>query len=203
MINRLGAHGAGAGAYLGFAFLIVAALISLIAAGQVVATRNEEAEGRLDNLLVRAVTRWSWLGGRLGVPAAFLVACGLIAGVFAWLGAASQDAGLGIRSLMEAGLNLVPAALFVLGLGALTQGVWPRATATVAYGVVAWSFLVELVGAVVNANHWLLDTSLFHQMAPAPAVSPDWTSAGVMAGLGLLLALVGGLGFGQRDLVAA
>ena len=203
VISRLGARGAGAGTYLGFAFLVVAALLALVAAGQVAVTRGEEGEGRLDNLLVRAVGRGSWFGGRLVVTAAFLAACGLIAGTFAWLGAATQSAGLGIASLVEAGLNLVPAALFVLGLGAFTHGVWPRAAAPVAYGFVAWSFLVELVGAVVNANHWLLDTSLFHQMAAAPAVAPDATSASVMAGLGLLLAVLGGLGLARRDLVAA
>ena len=203
VISRLGARGAGAGAYLGFAFLVVAALLALVAAGQVAVTRGEEGEGRLDNLLVRAVGRGSWFGGRVVVTAAFLAACGLIAGTFAWLGAATQSAGLGIASLVEAGLNLVPAALFVLGLGAFTHGVWPRAAAPVAYGFVAWSFLVELVGAVVNANHWLLDTSLFHQMAAAPAVAPDATSASVMAGLGLLLAVLGGLGLARRDLVAA
>jgi ABC-2 type transport system permease protein len=62
-----------------------------MAAGQVTATRAEEAEGRLDNLLVRPVSRWSWLAGRVALATAALVAAGLLAGLFAWAGAASQD----------------------------------------------------------------------------------------------------------------
>jgi len=36
----------------------------------------------------------------------------------------------------------------------------PRLAGTVAYALVAWSFLVEIVGARVGASHWLLDTSV-------------------------------------------
>ena len=43
-------------------------LVALIAAGQVTAARAEEAEGRLDNLLVRPVSRSSWLTGRQCSP---------------------------------------------------------------------------------------------------------------------------------------
>jgi putative exporter of polyketide antibiotics len=63
-----------------------------------------------------------------------------------------------------------------------------------------WSVLVELVGGVVGLNHWVLDTSVFHQMAAAPAVSPDWETSGVLVAIGVLTALAGGLGFWRRDL---
>ena len=78
---------------------------------------------------------------------------------------------------------------------------WPRATSVVTYGVLAWSFLVELVGGLVSSNHWVLDTSVFHQMAAAPAVSPDWTSGAVLVAAGVVAALVGGI-FNRRDLVS-
>ena len=75
----------------------------------------------------------------------------------------------------------------------------PRATAAVAYGVLVWSLLVDLVGGVGNANHWLLDTSVFHHMSSAPAVSPDWTAGAVMVGIGAACAGVGALAFRLRD----
>ncbi len=83
----------------------------------------------------------------------------------------SQDAGVGLATLLNAGLNVVPAALVVLGVGTLTFGVWPRAVSGVTYGLIAWSFLAELIGGDINASHWILDTSLFHQMSGAPAIS--------------------------------
>ena len=68
-IGRLGGHGSLAAAYLGLTFLVVALVIALASASQITATRAEEADGYLDNLLVRPVSRASWLAGRLGCPA--------------------------------------------------------------------------------------------------------------------------------------
>jgi len=69
-----------------------------------------------------------------------------------------------------------------------------------AYGLVAWSLLVELIGGSLGLNHFVLDTSIFHQMTAAPAVAPDWTSALAMVLLGLVAALAGGAAFARRDL---
>jgi ABC-2 type transport system permease protein len=103
--------------------------------------------------------------------------------------------------LLGAGVNVVAPAVVVLGVGALFVGLRPRWASAAAYAVVAWSFLVVLIGGVVNANHWLLDTSVFHQMAAAPAVNPDWASVVVMVAVGVTLAVVGIAGFARRDLV--
>ena len=198
--SRLGA--VGAEAYLGVAFLLMAIFVAFVGAGQLSATRAEEAEGRLDNLLVRPLARSRWYAGRLLVAGAALVAGGLIAGIFAWLGAASQHSGVGFTSVLEAGLNVVPPALCILGIGALVFGLAPRATTIATYGLLVWSFLVELVGGVVGLNHFVLDTSVFHQMAAAPAVAPDWVTGGVLVGLGVMAALAGGIAFGFRDLLS-
>ncbi|MHB8294688.1 MAG: hypothetical protein ACYDH5_08715 [Acidimicrobiales bacterium] len=200
VVSRLGVRGAGAADYLGFVFLMVAVMVALLAAGQVSAARGEEADGRVDHLVVRPVSRSAWLAGRVGLATAAVLAAGLIAGLFAWLGAASQGSGAGFGSLLEAGINLAPPALFILGVGVCAMGLWPRAATAVTYGVLAWSFLVEVVGASVNASHWLLDTSVLHQMAPSPAVAPDWASAGALVALGAVAAVVGGVAFARRDL---
>jgi ABC-2 type transport system permease protein len=200
---RLGARGGDAAAYLGFTFLIVVVLVALMAAGQVTAMRAEEAEGRLDNLLVRVQSRSSWLAGRVALITAALMAGGLVAGLCGWAGAASQQSGVSIMSMLGAGLNVVPPALCILGAGVLAIGIWPRATSVVTYGLLAWSFLIELVGGFFSSNHWLLDTSVFHQMASAPAVSPDWSSAAGLVALAAAVTLLGGLGFRHRDLVGS
>ena len=199
--SRLGA--VGAEAYLGIAFLLMAVLLAFVASGQISSARAEEAEGRLDHLLVRPVSRWSWFAARLGVVTLALVLGGVVAGVFTWLGAASQHSGVSFVTVLEAGLNVVPPAVCILGIGALVFGVSPRASSVATYGVLVWSFLVELVGGIVGLNHWVLDTSLLHQMAAAPAVSPDWTSGGAMLGVALIAALAGGIAFNLRDLRGA
>ena len=58
----------------------------------------------------------------------------------------------------------------------------------------------SLTGGFAAQNHWVLDTSLFHQMAAAPAVSPDWQVNGILTGFGLAAMLLGTSTFRHRDL---
>ena len=75
----------------------------------------------------------------------------------------------------------------------------PRLTSSVAYGVLARWFLVELLGGIASTNHWFLDTSLFHHMRPAPASPPDWTSGAALIALGILAAALGTTALRRRD----
>lgn len=199
-IARLGAHGSGAQAYLGVAFLPISLLVALVAASHVAAARAEEADGRLEQLLVRPVSRTRWLAARVAMAAAVMAGAGFLAGLAAWLGAASQHTGMSIERLLLAGLNVVAPALVVLGVGVFAIGVRPRLATVAAYGLLIWSFLVEIVGSVLRANHWLLDTSLFHHLAAAPAVDPRWTSNLVLLGIAGGLLLAGWISFRRRDI---
>lgn len=202
VFTRLGAHGSSAAAYLGFTFLTVAWLVAFVAAGQITTARAEEAEGRLDHLLAGPVARSSWLLGRVALATLIVVLAGLLAGLFAWGGAASQDSGVGLVNLLAAGVSMVPPALCILGVGVLALGVWPQAAAVVTYGVLTWALLIELAGGFFSSSHWLLDTSVFHHVATAPAVSPDWTSAAALLAIGAVTAAAGVLAFARRDLAS-
>ena len=68
------------------------------------------------------------------------------------------------------------------------------------YVVLGWSALVELAGGFFTQNHWVLDTSLFRQMASAPAVAPDWQTNGLLTGLGLAAMILGAIALSRRDL---
>jgi ABC-2 type transport system permease protein len=203
VIARLGARNAGAVLYLGFVFLVAAGLVAIAVAGQIGAIRNEEAAGHLENLLVRPVARSKWLGARLGVGAGLVVAASVLTGLMAWIGAASQHAGVHLGSLLEAGLNVAPPAVFVLGVGCLVFGLRPRLAIGATYGLVVWSFVVETVAAVFDSNHWLRDTSPFLHMSPAPAADPNWVAAGWLVALGLAAGTVGLVAFRRRDLTGA
>jgi ABC-2 type transport system permease protein len=200
-LGRLGTEGSGARAYLGVSFLIVALLVAFAAAALAGATRTEEAGGRLDQLVVRPVSRRRWLAGRLMVAGAGLVVAALLGAIASWLGTASQRLPIGLGTLLQAGINVLPAAVFVLGVSTLALGVRPRLVAAAGYGVVAWSFLVQIIGGLVGASHWVLDTSLFVHLAPAPAVAPNWTADLVLTAIGVGLAGVGLACFQRRDLV--
>ena len=203
VLAKLGASGSGADAVLGVCFLALAVLIAFAGAGQVTAARSEESSGRLDHLLVGPVSRSRWLGGRLLVAVVVLVAGGAAAGLFAWLGAASQHSGAGLGTLLDAGLNLVPPAIAIGGIGVLAFGAWPRRTSAVVYTVLGWSLLADIVGGFGGsgpASRLLLGSSVFHQMAAAPAVSPHWAANGVMAAVGVGCAAGGLIAFNRRDM---
>jgi putative exporter of polyketide antibiotics len=79
-------------------------------------------------------------------------------------------------------------------------GLAPRLTSFVAYGLLVWSFLLELIGGILGSNGWVLDTSPFHQMAAASAVAPNWTSGAIMIVIGLTSAALGVVALVRRDL---
>jgi ABC-2 type transport system permease protein len=201
-VRRLGSAASGATAWIGYEFLFIAPLVTFAAAGQVAALRGEEAEGYLDNLLARRVGRAGWLAGRLGFAAAFLAVAGLAAGVGGWIGLATGHSGIGFGAMLQAGLNLIAPALFVLGVGALLYGLIPRAAAPILYGLVLWSFLIEIIGSSITSNHWLLDTAILFHIGPVPATDLKWTAVAWLTGLGVIAAVAGLVAFDRRDLAA-
>ncbi|MGA7834405.1 MAG: hypothetical protein WCA31_04295 [Acidimicrobiales bacterium] len=197
VLSRLGLSGADA--YLGVAFLLMSILLSFVAVGLIASARREESSGQLENLLVRPVSRVNWLVDRLGVAAVAVILMGLLAGFSTWVGAASDHANVRFSSLMESGLNVTLPALVLLGIGVLVFAFVPRWTTIVSYAVFVWFVLIEIVSGATGINHWVLDSSVFHQMAPAPSVPVDWTVNGIMAALALVAGFVAAVVFDRRD----
>ena len=199
VLGRLGLHKASE-AYFGVSFLFVDVVIAILAATQIASLRDEEATGRLENLLVRPTRRLEWLAGRAGLSLGVVVLAGVVAGTATWIGAASQHTGVDFFALLEAGLNVTVPGAFVLGAGVLVFGVRPRFAAAACYAIVAWSFLVNLLGSLIKGNDWLRDSSLFSHIALAPAAKPDWGAAAVILLLAAAAAVVGALAFVRRDM---
>lgn len=193
---------AGAEAYIGIAFFTMSTLLMIFTTIAVGNIREEEAEGYLDNLLVRRVGRLQWLWGRVAIIAVAVIAIGLLGGLAAWAGGVTQHAGLGFGKMLLAGLNCAAPALLLLGFGVLGMSLLPRYTTAIMYGLIAWAFLLEMTGSLVNMSHWLLDTSLMHHLALAPAVPINWTTLLGFCVLGLVFALVGAWRFNRRDLAS-
>ena len=191
---------AGTRVFAGIIFLILMTLIMAYVASAMGRVREDEAEGYVDNLVVRSVSRMRWLSGRAGLILAVLVTAGLLGGVAFWAAAASQHAGLSFHELVLAGLNSAAPAALLLGIGVLALGFVPRLTSIVCWGILAWAFLLDMLGSAIKVNHWLMDTSLLSHPALAPAVNPDWRIAGTYLAIGCAAALLGGWRFTQRDL---
>lgn len=200
IFRELGANGIGTREYLGVVFLFAGAVLALVPASQIGAARDEEASGRLGHILARAPTRRGWLTGRMSLAAAAVTAMGLLAGVATWAGARSQGVHVGFTRTLLAGVNIVPAALFVLALGALTLAVLPRRAPTVVYVVVGASFFFDLLGSIVTSLAWIGRLSLFHYVSRAPAENPAWGPLAVYTAGAMLLVAASAFAFECRDL---
>lgn len=203
-LGRLGAHPSSPeAAWIGYEFLYLAALLAFAAGGQISALRSEEADGHLDHLLARNLTRTTWLAGRLGFGVALVLVAALATAVGGWIGMAARHSEVGFSAMLQAGLNTAVPALFVLGLGALLYGLVPRLAVPVLYGLVLWSVLIEIIGSSITSNHWLLDTAVLTHLGPVPAADLNWTAIAVLTGTGAIAAAAGLTAFRRRDLAAA
>ena len=190
----------GATTYIAVVFLMVMAAIMAMAAQAINSMREDEAEGYLDNLLTRPVSRVRWLGGRLLTVVASVFLAGVVTGLFSWFGSESQNTGIALSKMLQAGVNATIPAAFIIGIGALTLGLRPRWTSAVLYTVIGWSFLMEMIGPAIKLNHWVLDTSLLHHVALSPATDPRWSTAGILIGIGVVALVIGAFAFNKRDL---
>jgi polyether ionophore transport system permease protein len=121
-------------------------------------------------------------------------------GFATWVGTESQHTGVPLSKLLEAGINASIPALFVAGAGVLVLGLVPRFVSAATYGIIGYSFVVNLVGSLVKGQDWIKNSSLFTHMKLAPAVKPDWGEASVVMLVGLAAAMIGAAVFVRRDI---
>jgi ABC-2 type transport system permease protein len=187
--------------FLGIEFLFLVLAVCLFVCFQLASAREEEADQRLETLLAQPVSRRRWLGGRLALAASTAAVLALVAGLLAWVGAASARAGVSLPRLLEASANAVPVALLFLGLGALLYAVVPRASTGVAFGLVGVSFLWDTIGSLAEVPGWVLDLSPFHHVALVPAEDFRAPAAAIMIAIAAITALAALRLFERRDLI--
>lgn len=186
--------------FLGIVFFLQMVIVMTYAASSVAAIRREEADGFIDNYLVQPFSRLRWLVGRLFITVGVTILAGLLTALGAWIGLASQHIAISVHILLSASLNLLVPGFLAAGVGIFAFGIRPRLTSMLAYAVLAWSFLIDMVGSGLNLNHWVLDSSVFHQVALAPAVTPNWTTNLIIIIVAIILCLIGALFFNKRDI---
>lgn len=192
----------GAVIYLGMVFFILMLMLMAYAASAVGSIRHDEATGYMDNLLVRPISRIKLLMDRMILITIVIILSGLLGGISTWIIASFQQVDIAFDLVVKSGLNMAVPALFILGIGVFSLGVVPRFTSFITYGVIAWSFLVEMLSSGLKLDEWFLDTSLFKHVALAPAADIDWGKNIIILGISLCLIIVGLIVFNKRDLAS-
>jgi ABC-2 type transport system permease protein len=105
--------------------------------------------------------------------------------------------------MLGAGLNVVPTALVALGAGAVALAIAPRVAATIVYGIIIWSLVVDLSASLVASLRGLEPVTLFHYMALAPAQHPQPAALAITTAAAVALCILATVLFGRRDLQMA
>lgn len=181
--------------------LVFVVMVLLILATVIVGTiRHDEAKQYLDNILVQPKTRTMWLMSRLvlGAAVTFVISFACITLMYF---AAPHDLPLDFAKLAALSISVLGTIGFLIGFGTLFYGVFPRLAVLAMYLVIIWSFLIDLVGAVVKLDDIFVKSSLFHYMTFNVSAWPDWSQFSWLVGLGVAMAAVGIICFTKRDII--
>lgn len=189
--------------YLSYIALFLALPFAAFLGWRVGAVRQEEAEGRLDNLLVRGVVRWRWLAVTSGY--AFAAALLLMVATTAalWAGAQLVDAPVTTARVVEAMAGTLPVVVLFTGIAVLVYGLAPRLTVGLTVTLAVLGYLLDTFGTLLDWPGVVLGVSPFHHLARLPAQPMTFTSIAVMTATGLVAAAAGIFAFARRDLHGA
>jgi ABC-2 type transport system permease protein len=185
--------------FLSYMALVMALPVAAFVAWRIGAVRQEEAEGRLESLLVRGVVRWRWLAATtvLALVAALGV---IIASAFGlWLGARLTDVPVTVAQVAEPMAGVLPLVVLFLGLTVLTFGVAPRLTVALPVTLAVVGYLTDTFGRMLEWPNAVLVLSPYHHLPRLPAEPMTFRAVVVLVVAGLCFAVVGIAAFCRRD----
>ncbi|HTZ42995.1 MAG TPA: hypothetical protein VMB79_03970 [Jatrophihabitans sp.] len=189
--------------FLGYLAVFLALPLAAFLGWRLGAARQEEATGRLDNLLARGVPRRRWLavtaGQAVGAVTLLLAGCALAL----WSGVRLAGVPVGAGQVVEPVAGLLPLLVLCAGLATLAFGVVPRLTTALPITLAVLGYLLDTFGGMLRWPAGVLALSPFHHLARLPAAPLTATAALTMTGLGLAGAVAGIAAFGRRDLTGA
>ncbi len=188
-------------AFIGAGVIFTATVLMIMAAVCISLIRRDEAKQYLENILVQPIGRIRWLTSRLVLVIGAITITALLSNICVLAIAQSQDITIDASLIILGNLQLLGAVTFVIGVGVALYGIFPRLASPTIYVVIAWSFLVDLIGSVVTLPDIIQDSSLFHYISLVPAVDPDWSTFTWLMCIACVLIAIGIWSFTRRDYV--
>lgn len=199
-LQKLGGAQALVDAFLGTELSFMGIIVAGYGISAAARLHTEETDGHAEVLLSLPVDRIRWALSHVLLAAAGIAAILLCGGLGLALGSAlTTDQGPGFWSLVGAALARVPAAWVMAAIVVLLFGWAPR------WAPLAWA---AFVGALVlgefaplwDAPQWLMDLSPFVHSPRLPAADASLGALIPLAGVALVLLVIGLVGWRRRDL---
>lgn len=128
---------------------------------------------------------------------------GMLLTILGLSGAATAVMEKGIMSMSDffaIGLNLLPVALFFVGLAALILG-WVPKLGKLIYVYLAYSFFINYFGNIIDLPKWIQNTSAQNWLPNMPMEEFNLMAYTLLIGVSLLLTILGYVGYKNRDMV--
>ena len=193
----------GLGAVEGFTatlFALLALPVGGFTAVRMSAFVAAEASHHLTLLTAQPVTRLRLLAAELAATTGGAVALVTVAGIAVWTGITATGGNLSLTAALAGAWNTLSIVLLSLGAATLATGWAPRATAFAGSLPATGGFLLLVIADSIGAPGWVRQLSPFAHLAPVPLTTVDWTTTLIMTGVGVVLAMVGTMGYQWRDL---
>ncbi len=162
--------------------------------------KGEETKNRTEHLLARAVSRSRIMGSFLvlSLVVGFLVLSFGAIGMWS-AGAAAMDEPIPLATILPAAMVYFPAILVMIGVAMLLVGNFPGAK-TLAWGYLAYSFLVVYLGAILQLPDYLAVITPFGHIPRYPVEEIVFFNLFLLALIGILLIIGGFWGYKKRDI---
>ncbi|REF37711.1 ABC transporter permease [Thermasporomyces composti] len=179
----------------------VAVALLAFAVSAVLRLRTEEEAGRVEAVLVTGSSRLGFLGGWLGCVAVQTLLMAVLTGLGLGLGmwAVTGDVAW-VGRLATGALAYLPATYLVAAVAVALYGSAPR-WATVTWLPVIWVAFTLFLGTLLDLPSWAMDLSPFTHTPLVPSADVEAAPLLAMAGLALLLTVVGFVTYRRRDIV--
>ncbi|MDX1511596.1 MAG: hypothetical protein R3249_09630 [Nitriliruptorales bacterium] len=201
ILERLGGPGALVDAFLAGSMGNLAIAGAAFAVLAMLRLRSEEAAQQAEMILATTVSRSRWLSSHAAISflgsALLMVVAGLAAGLTFGIG---NGQGPGeVTSLVGAALVQVPAIWTLAAVALLLVG-WLPEHSSWSWGVLAGTFLVTLLGAILGLGQAVLNLSVFQHTPQLPVADLAVLPLAILAALAAVLAITGRRGLLVRDL---
>ncbi|MCL2812588.1 MAG: ABC transporter permease [Clostridia bacterium] len=165
--------------------------------------RNEEKEGRAEQVLARVVPRGTYLAGYtiLAFAASALMQFATAYGLYASAEAMTEVNPFTLGGLMQANMAYLPALWVMIGVAILITGLLPKATGAVwgYYGFVCFaSFMGNMPGLLPE---WMLHLSPMKYIAQLPLETMNYVPLAILTVIAAGLTAVGFVGYRHRDVL--
>lgn len=190
-------------AFTGTIMMVMMALVPILPIAIVNKLFTEEVRLHLSQIFATKVSRselfWTsvMIAIAAGVAGTLLAAVGLGGTALAVMGDGSA---MDMGDFLAAAYNFLPSVLIFTGLAALALG-WAPRLGKLAYVYLAYSFILNYFGGIVQLPEWLSKTAVLSWVPRLPIESFDAAIFITMTVISAALMVIGSIGYRKRDMI--